>query len=288
MRARNIFAWVCGVIMCCAVPAAFCQTLSGSLAAGTGLSPEGPLAGNGMGSISAGSEVSANANFTMNADFRANANANAGAVSGAVAHEGGAGAESARLNFRVGQRTDSERNLNKPVNGRLELGLERELAGMRSPESKRKEGFGSLSGRRNVRNGITQVERGKQVSRARNGSANNLAAAITRQPEASYSTDFPDSTKGTALLSPPDSTGSPLNWSPALDYAHFDFAEQQFLEPSLHRGYSAQKKRVAKPTKARKTGSIPSNALTYPDFSTLPGDTLRVRVPDPLADLLPR
>ena len=286
MLVRKIFGWVCGVIMCCAVPAAFCQTLSGSLAAGTGLSPEGPLAGNGMGSISAGSEVSANANFTMNADFRANANDEA--VSGAVAHGGGAGAESARLNFRVGQRTDFERNLNKPVHGRLELGLERGLAGMRSPESKRKENFGSLSGRRNVRNGITQVERGKQVSRARNGSANKLAAAATRQPGASYSTDFPDSTKGTALLSPPDSTGSPLNWSPALDYAHFDFAEQQFLEPSLHRGYSAQKKRVAKRTKARATGSIPSNALTYPDFSTLPGDTLRVRVPDPLADLLSR
>jgi len=52
---------------------------------------------------------------------------------------------------------------------------------------------------------------------------------------ASYSYDFPDSTKGTALLSPPDSgTTSPLDWSPALNYGFLDFAQQHFLNPTLH------------------------------------------------------
>jgi hypothetical protein len=239
-----------------------------------------------MGSIGALSQVSADANFAMNADVKASANAEA--VGDAAVHGGGAGA--ARMNFRVASRTDSERNLNEAANGRLDFALERELAGMRNQESRRKEGLGPLSARRRMRDKSTQAEwRGdKRASRARNGSANKLGRATRYQPGASYSTDFPDSTKGTALLSPPDSTGSPLNWSPAVDYALPDFAERQFLEPSLHGGDSAQSKRVAKRTKARVTGSILSNGLTHPGLSTLPGDTLRVRVPDPLADLLSR
>lgn len=272
MRVSKIFVWACGVILCCAAPAAFCQALSGSLAAGTGLSPEAPSGAGGMGSIGAQSQVSADANFTLNADVKASATAEA--VGDAAAHGGGAGA--ARINFRVASRTDSERNLYEPANGRLDFGLERELAGMHAPESKRKEGLSPLS-----------AHRGVKASRARNGAANRLAAATALQSGASYSTDFPDSTKGTALLSPPDLTGSPLDWTPALDYAHFDFAEQQFLEPSLHRGFPARK-HVAERKKASVTKGIPNNVLNYPGFSTSRGDTLRVRVPDPLADLVSR
>ena len=65
MRTRKrILMWVCGAVLCCAVPAALCQALSGSLAAGTGLSGECTAGRNGMGSISPRSEVSANASFT--------------------------------------------------------------------------------------------------------------------------------------------------------------------------------------------------------------------------------
>jgi len=56
-----------------------------------------------------------------------------------------------------------------------------------------------------------------------------------------YSHDFPDSTKGTALLSPPDSgTSSPLDWSTGLDYEFPDFSRRQFLNPTLHvRGHTS-------------------------------------------------
>jgi hypothetical protein len=106
-----------------------------------------------------------------------------------------------------------------------------------------------------------------------------------RQSGAAYSKDFPDSTKGTALLSPPDSTGSPLEWTTGLNYGFPDFTEQPFLKPSLHGGHFAPKRRVAARTKAPVTGGIPSDSLTYPDLSTSLDDSLRVRVPDPLADL---
>ncbi|HWG50425.1 MAG TPA: hypothetical protein VN669_12070 [Candidatus Acidoferrales bacterium] len=49
-----------------------------------------------------------------------------------------------------------------------------------------------------------------------------------------YTRDFPDSTRGTALVSPPDrGTASPLDWSPGLGFSFPDFAEREFLSPSL-------------------------------------------------------
>jgi hypothetical protein len=55
------------------------------------------------------------------------------------------------------------------------------------------------------------------------------------QTAATYTTDFPDSTKATALISPPDpGTASPLDWSPSLGFEFGDMAKKQFLNPTLH------------------------------------------------------
>lgn len=84
------------------------------------------------------------------------------------------------------------------------------------------------------------------------------------------------------MLSPPDSSASPLEWSVALNYGLPDFADQPFLKPSLHVGSSGGKgRREAANKKAPAIGG----ALTYPDFSTSLGDLLQARVPDPLAEL---
>lgn len=277
MRTGKIVTWVCGAVLCCTVSAAFCQTLSGSLAEGTALAADAPHSG--MGAVGA-REVSADANSTINADAKASVNTEA--VTGVEVYGGGsgAGARPGRLDFRIGLSSD------KPVNGRLES----EATGERSPEFKRGGASGHAairSMRRNARNGRMQAEQSRsgQVSRARNGSAHKLAAGATPQLGAAYSKDFPDSTKGTALLSPPDSTASPLDWTPGLNFSFSDFAEQSFLKPSLHGGSSLQKRRVAASTNAPVSGGIPGNALTYPDLSTSVGDSLRVRVPDPLAGL---
>ena len=79
----------------------------------------------------------------------------------------------------------------------------------------------------------------------------------------SYSLDFPDSTNGTALLSPPDpGTQSSLDWSTDLDYSFPDFAQREFLMPSLHvgepLGHTRQSKRdklQSKPDKLRRAGA---------------------------------
>ena len=52
-----------------------------------------------------------------------------------------------------------------------------------------------------------------------------------------YSMDFPDSTKNTALLSPPDPAGTPLfSFDPTMNTEFPDLAEREFLVPTLHVG----------------------------------------------------
>ncbi|MGC2163461.1 MAG: hypothetical protein WA634_16245 [Silvibacterium sp.] len=52
---------------------------------------------------------------------------------------------------------------------------------------------------------------------------------------ATYSTGFQDSTRGTALINPPDTgTASPLDWAPdGIDYEFPDILQGQFLNPTL-------------------------------------------------------
>lgn len=53
--------------------------------------------------------------------------------------------------------------------------------------------------------------------------------------ESTYTADFPDSTKRTALVSPPDlGAFSPLEWSPHMSVGLPDLSTRQFLSLSLH------------------------------------------------------
>lgn len=72
----------------------------------------------------------------------------------------------------------------------------------------------------------------------------------------SYSRDFPDSTKGTALLSPPDpGTESPLDWNPELGFSFPDFAQREFLMPSLHVGEHLEHTRQSERDRLRRAGA---------------------------------
>ena len=76
---------------------------------------------------------------------------------------------------------------------------------------------------------------------------------------AKYSLGFPDSTRGTALISPPDpGTASPLDWSPDEVGAEFpDMIQAQFLMPTLQVGQSKKSmRRRKKLEKARANGAL--------------------------------
>jgi len=52
-----------------------------------------------------------------------------------------------------------------------------------------------------------------------------------------YTSDFPDSTKGTALLSPPDSAREPLfAFDPTVSFEFPDWSQHEFLLLTLHVG----------------------------------------------------
>jgi len=66
------------------------------------------------------------------------------------------------------------------------------------------------------------------------GAGKTAALKGTRGLIGTYTKHFPDSTRGTALVSPPDrGTASPLDWSPGLDFSFPDFSKREFLSPSL-------------------------------------------------------
>jgi hypothetical protein len=290
MRRGRIPAWVCAAILFCAAPVGFCQSLSGSLAAGTALSGNPSQNGNAVGPVGARSEVSASADRTIGAEIGASVDdvAHFQMEAPGVRSGGGAAAGSARQDFRIGGPTSSNAVLKQMVNGRLGSGRERGLLKEHHLPLKKKELYvGALSGRIDARPMAKQAQRkqdgqrwgARQISAQRRGSAAPAGAT--------YSADFPDSTRGTALLSPPDSgAASPLDWAPSMTHGFGDFSTRQFLSPSFHAAHGAPGRRgEAARQKTLSTNNQLRYSLNLPSLSTSTSDGLQARLPDPLADL---
>jgi hypothetical protein len=290
MRRGKIPTWVWAVILCCAAPVGLCQNLSGSLAAGTALSGNPSQNGNAVGPVGARSEVSASADRTIRAEARASVDDAAHVDTEAPGPQSGGGAatDRDRQDFRIGHPTPSNAVLKETVNGRLESGRERGLLKEHHlPNKKEIYGrVGGLSGRINARPGVKQAQRkqagerwgARQISAQAHGSAAPAGAT--------YSADFPDSTRGTALLSPPDSgMASPLNWSPSMTHGFEDLTTRQFLIPSLHAAHRATGRGEAAGQKTPSTNNQLGLSLRLPSRPTSISDGLHTRLPDPLADL---
>jgi hypothetical protein len=111
---------------------------------------------------------------------------------------------------------------------------------------------------------------------------------------ASYSQDFPDSTMGTALLSPPDlGTESPFDWTTDLDYEFADMEQAEFLSPTLHvspmKKGSLQGKKQLREMLRRRRKSQQGTSGTFSDNlksvfmpqDTLGQDTLQTDISEP-------
>lgn len=97
-----------------------------------------------------------------------------------------------------------------------------------------------------------------------------------------YSEGFADSTKGTALISPPDvGTASPLDWTPGLNFEFPDFAQTSFLNPTLHTSVPRRGARV----RGRKAPQA-ENILGEPALSTSIDEELGIKVPSAKRDIL--
>jgi len=99
--------------------------------------------------------------------------------------------------------------------------------------------------------------------------------------EGSYSTGFPDSTKGTAMLSPPDLADNlALSFTPTTDHSFPDLADHGFLKPTLQVSgrYSSRKKnnedlysRIEDRIRAYQEAAAPKNGLEKTKKSTSHG-----------------
>lgn len=207
MRMRSMtHVWLCGLIFCCA-GAAMAQT-----------SPS---------SVSAAENPSAEASVSAAVNASANASVNEAQVSSSISRSGGgSGSRSALSAAGV-----SEISALQP--------------GGRVSPSPSMNAFAGLS---DVRLRAAHENRSLVFHNPPSASRQTVVARDSGKPRrrangveepAAYSADFADSTKGTALISPPDSgTASPLDWTQGLTFEFGDFAQAQFLNPSLHVGAS--------------------------------------------------
>lgn len=126
---------------------------------------------------------------------------------------------------------------------------------------------------------------GAALSAACSGISASVACreqTITVLDKASYSEGFADSTRGTALLSPPDAgTSSPLEWSPSgVGSGELSFMPHRFLNPSLHVGTGVRSRSGGHRNQGRKS------TTEQPGFSPLQnpllqGNTLAQPSPGP-------
>lgn len=101
-----------------------------------------------------------------------------------------------------------------------------------------------------------------------------LQSASGGNSNVGYTKDFPDSTRSTALISPPDTgTESPLLWEPGLPTGLPDLQQTSFLTPTLHAGMRG------------KHGRGKQNAQA-PAVSPGPDDTLNPQIGPDLNDTL--
>jgi hypothetical protein len=98
---------------------------------------------------------------------------------------------------------------------------------------------------------------------------------------AAYSEGFADSTKDTAMISPPDrGTSSPLDWTPGLGFGFPDFQQSQFLNPTLH--ISAPRRGI----RASPRNGAPKRILNAPALSTSIDEQVGLKAPSAQRDIL--
>lgn len=249
MRMRyGTYGWLCSLVVCCA-GTTMAQSLGGNVSAVEDGSAGSSVSASVNASVDAGvSEAaslgsasrsgSGSRSASMNAlaispSHAANASANAGISADSAAQSGRPGVESALTNLRAGLLSSAQLHTgrgNHPVIYRNS-----------SPAS---------------RQTVTARVLGKPAKRS---------TGLEGAPK--YSEGFVDSTKGTALISPPDmGTASPLDWTPGLNFELPDFAQTEFLNPSLNAG--ASPKGTGKKGRGRRAPVASRNVLSEPGLSS--------------------
>lgn len=257
--------WLCSLLLFC-VSAALAQSTNGN--ASSGMAESSAVSDSSASGGMLSEEVQAGVSDAISAS------AGESSVSASAASVGSIAGMEIRAIQSEGVRSNSTSVTNSLQAGKISASEKSELKAIRNS------GFGAyhtaLSG--------NLPHAGVAAANAHKGAAadlNERQPSIGAQEKASYSEDFPDSTNGTALLSPPDKgTNSPLEWSPGLDFEFVDMAQRQFLVISLHVGSPSQKlrqrnaKKRQRPGKKTLPGGAPSSLLPSLPQETFESDIL--------------
>ena len=217
MRMRyKTHRWLCSLIFCCA---------------GLGMAQTSSTSDSATQSQSVESSVSASVN----------ASANAGVSESEVS---GSGSRSGNSSSRSALSTASVSELSALQSAGVGVdagGASREEVGRVSPSASINSFAGLSAAELRAAHGNRSVlyrnakPANRQTATARD--SGKPGRRVTVEELATYSAGFADSTKGTALISPPDpGTSSPLDWTPELHFGFPAFDETQFLNPSLQSG----------------------------------------------------
>jgi hypothetical protein len=264
MRMRYVtYGWLCSLVVCCA-GTTMAQSFSGNVSA--------------VEDGSAGSSVSASVNASVNAGVSEAASSNS-------ASRSGSGSRSASMMNALAISPSNAANASPN-------------AGMSADSAAQSDGPGVAPALTNVRAGLSSAElrtgRGKHPVIYRKSSpasrqtvtAHNLGEPAKQSTGLEgapvYSEGFADSTKGTALISPPDlGTASPLDWTPGLNFEFPDFTQTSFLNPTLHTSVPRKGARV----RGRKAPQA-EKILGEPALSTSIDEELGIKVPSAEQDIL--
>ena len=117
------------------------------------------------------------------------------------------------------------------------------------------------------------------------GESGHLNAPAGSPSRVRYTDNFPDSTRGTAVISPPDTgTLSPLEWTPGVKFGIPVFGQGDLLKPNLHVAGKRRHRRSRSGSRHRTRGNGMSTSASPFSSSTGTGSqSLADTLPDDLS-----
>lgn len=117
------------------------------------------------------------------------------------------------------------------------------------------------------------------------GESGHLIAPAGSHSRVRYTDNFPDSTKGTAVISPPDTgTQSPLEWLPGIKFGIPEFGQRDLLKPNLHVAGKRRHRRSRSGRRHRTRGNgMSTSASPFPSLTGTGSESLADTLPDDLS-----
>ncbi len=189
--------------------------------------------GSGLGNISANASISSVSTASGSGSAKSSGGKSSASAGGWGAETSMAGTSSSLPGWAAGSgfAHESAKTSSKGPGSHLGEGTVAASSGPRSAVTS------SPAGQAKVRNALPGMSAGQLSRSAQRQEESQAPQGGGGSAGGSYSSDFPDSTKNTALISPPDSADHPIfKFDPTLSFEWPNLSDREFLVPTLHVG----------------------------------------------------